>query len=239
MVRKQNRKRSGNRKQNNRPVKFMARAIQRIPLRSKITPDPPTKNTTIDVTLKTHVKIYVADKTQLVSTGVVNKIGIITVASPSGSPGILDSFALSPETLSVLANQMYGMWLNTTSFELAVIKVQFWGPIPRNTRDSVISLSMDVGGETGSATFLDAGSLQHRPRIAVRMPMLVWHVGNDKSPIITLNPDADQVNELTDSWKIGEPVGYATFTVRFRHRYHANTLTALSVAASNSKSKST
>lgn len=143
-----------------------------------ITPlsDPPRINATRIIPIVTSCDVLMANTaTALAKNG--NGTSLLSLKIESGN---LQKHSF---TLTQLFS-MYGTALNMTvptSFQLALHKVSFWGPLPNQAQTSV-ALSINYG-TIYRQMVQDQGTASNRPRVGVSLPQTHWVNSADTSVI--------------------------------------------------------
>lgn len=140
------------------------------------------------------------------------------------SNNTLDSVKINiTDVISML--QPFTPTLIGCNMEIAVRKLQVWGPLSTASRSPELVVALDMGSNTNSLAITDVGTLMTRARCGITIPYEIWHCGSYTFCQIDFdNVTAADTPDRWDKTKT-QDIGLVYITVHYRITPVTNAIT--------------
>lgn len=188
------RRRNSARRSRRRPMRTMAKllhhSISRQPLPCRVPADPPPLKRFLDCSIILPINFQYITQTTGSSWDFGNISQIPVRYVTINEHGYLVPFQINVSEIGDVLRSVIGTCNSQCWLEFSVLKIQVWGPLSTQYRQSTIQLRVDVGSNSNSLFVHDIGTQTRRPRCGITLPYRVWYCSNSTETILDLNLDS-------------------------------------------------
>lgn len=162
------------------------------PVQCRVPSDPFPLSSTLEVSLILPIKILLSEAaTPGAETWNYGTLGSVTTVVVYTSPPTSSDANGKPPALPIIASDLTNIMatrfgLNASAnAEIAVKKVQYWGPTKSQVQDDLIpELVVNTSTISGGKAVTDVGTEMHRARCGITNPFITWIASDDSSTVL-------------------------------------------------------